>query len=174
MTWEDQVFITNVVIIDLIWDTVVSNVINCHNLSLGLATKARVCKSVGQDWAQESHFMLPWVQKSVREWTFTLPREFPLWELESRWTLKFSENDFKGQNSLDWSVPYIIGKLFERRCLKWACMTHLNIWNTSYGQKKGRESNWQFDFRPLKVGNRPDLLACRWHATDRWKDLDKG
>jgi len=35
----------------------------------------------------------------------------------------------------------------------------------SYGQKKGRESNWQFDSRPLKVGNRPDSLVRRWRAT---------
>jgi hypothetical protein len=32
---------------------------------------------------------------------------------------------------------YIIGKLLERRCLKSACIAHLDIWNTSYGQKKG-------------------------------------
>jgi hypothetical protein len=25
---------------------------------------------------------------------------------------------------------------------KMVCMTHLDIWNISYGQKKGRESNW--------------------------------
>jgi hypothetical protein len=37
-------------------------------------------------------------------------------------------------------------------------MTHLDISNTSYGQKKGRESNWQFDSRPLKVKNRPEFL----------------
>jgi hypothetical protein len=43
-----------------------------------------------------------------------------------------------------------------------------------YGQKKGRESNWQFDSRPLKVRNWPDFLGCKWHATYRWKDLDKG
>jgi hypothetical protein len=30
-----------------------------------------------------------------------------------------------------------------------------DICNPSYGQKKGRESNWQFDSRPLKVRNRP-------------------
>jgi len=59
-------------------------------------------------------------------------------------------------------------------CLKWACMTHLDIWNTSYGQKKGRESNWQFDFRPLKVQNRPDLLACKWRATCCLKALNEG
>jgi hypothetical protein len=27
---------------------------------------------------------------------------------------------------------------------------------------------------PLKVRNWPDFLVCRWHATCRWKDLDKG
>jgi hypothetical protein len=35
---------------------------------------------------------------------------------------------------------YINGKLLERRCLKWARIAHLDIWNTSYGHKKGRES----------------------------------
>jgi hypothetical protein len=53
-------------------------------------------------------------------------------------------------------------------------MTHLDIWNTSYGQKKGRESNWQFDSRPQKVRNRPDFLTFRWHATYLWKVLDGG
>jgi hypothetical protein len=51
---------------------------------------------------------------------------------------------------------------------KMACMTHLDIWNISYGQKKG-----QFDSRPLKVKNRPNFLAFRWRATYRWKALDK-
>ncbi len=62
----------------------------------------------------------------------------------------------------------------KRRYLKWACMIHLEIKNTSYGEKKGRESNLQFDSRPLKVGNRPDFLVCRWRATYHWKSLNKG
>jgi hypothetical protein len=70
-------------------------------------------------------------------------------------------------------VPYIIGKLLERRWLKWAHIVHLDIWNTSYGKKKSWESNYQFDSRPLKVRNRPDLLVFRWHATYRWKALDE-
>ncbi len=57
----------------------------CRNSSLGLATKARACKGVGQEWTQESHFMLLGVQKSAREWTPTLPSELPFWELESQW-----------------------------------------------------------------------------------------
>jgi hypothetical protein len=117
--------------------------------------------------------MLLGVQKSVREWTLTLPRELPLWELESRWTPESSESNYKGQNSLYWGVPYIIGKLLELKCLKWAHMTHLDIWNTSYGQNKGRESNWQFDSRPLKVRNRPNFLAWRWRVIYCWKALDE-
>jgi hypothetical protein len=50
-------------------------------------------------------------------------------------------------------------------------MGHLDIYNTHYGKKKGRESNWQFDSRPLKVENRPDPGACRWSAIHRWKAL---
>jgi hypothetical protein len=117
--------------------------------------------------------MLPGVQKSVREWTLTLPKELPLWELESWRTPKFSERDYRGQNSLDWGVLYIIGNFLELKCLKWAHMTHLDIWNTSYAQKKGWESNWQFDYRPLKLKNHPDFLAFRWPARYRWKDLEK-
>ncbi len=75
---------------------------------------------------------------------------------------------------MDWDDPCIIGKLLELRCLKWACMTHLDIWNTSYGQNKGWEWNWQFDARPPKVKNRPDLLVYRWRATYHWKDFDEG
>jgi hypothetical protein len=58
--------------------------------------------------------------------------------------------------------------------VKWAHMTHLAIWNTSYGQNKGRESSWQFDSRRLKVGNHPNILVCKWHATYRCKTLNKG
>jgi len=60
------------------------------------------------------------------------------------------------------------------KCLKCARMTHFSTYNISYGQKKGRESNCQFDSRSLKVKNRLDFLACRWHATYHWKDLNKG
>jgi hypothetical protein len=52
-------------------------------------------------------------------------------------------------------------------------MSHLDICNTSYDEKKGWESNWQFNSRPLKVGNQPDPDVCRWSATHRWKVLDE-
>jgi hypothetical protein len=138
----------------------------CRNPSLGLATKTMACKVTGQEGSLG-------VKENVRECTLTLPKELPLWELESWLTPECLENDCKGQNLMDWKVLYIIGKLLKRRCLKWARMTHLDIWNTSYGQKKGRESNQQFNSRPLKVRNQPNFLACRWRETHFWKALNK-
>ncbi len=62
----------------------------------------------------------------------------------------------------------------KRRYRKCPRIGHLDIFSPSYGQKKGRESNWQFDSRPLKVWNRP-LPDIRFEsATRRWKDLDEG
>ncbi len=56
-------------------------------------------------------------------------------------------------------VFYIIGKLLELRCLKWARVAHLDIRNTNYG--------------PKKVENRPDLLVSRRCATYHSKALDE-
>jgi hypothetical protein len=64
------------------------------------------------------------------------------------------EFDSKGQNTLHWGVLGVIGKVLKCRCPKWPHIGHLDIRSPSYGQKKGWESNWQFDSRPLKVGNR--------------------
>jgi hypothetical protein len=41
-------------------------------------------------------------------------------------------------------------------------------------QKKGWESNCQFDSQSLKVRNCPNFLAYKWHVTCHWKVLDKG
>jgi hypothetical protein len=43
------------------------------------------------------------------------------------WTPETSERNFRGQNSMDCDVLYITGKLLELRCLKWACIAHLDI-----------------------------------------------
>jgi hypothetical protein len=52
-------------------------------------------------------------------------------------------------------------------------MSHSDICSPSYGQKKGRELNWQFDSRPLKVKNRPDSDVKWGSATWRWKALEE-
>ncbi len=145
----------------------------CCNLSFGLATKARGCKVAGEKGSPGVTSHVLGSAKNVREWTLTLPSELPFWELESQWISKLSKGNFRDQNPSVWRVLYIIGKLLKCRCLKWTHITHLNIWNTSYGQKKGQESNWQFDFWLVKVRNRPNFLAFRWRATYYWKAFDE-
>jgi hypothetical protein len=90
---------------------------------------------------------------------------------ESFGTPENLERDCRGQNTSDWGFLYIVGKVLKCRCPKWPCMNHLDICSTSYGRKKGRESNCQFDSRPLKVRNRLDSRACRWSVTHHWKAL---
>jgi len=95
-------------------------------LALGSWPRQGLVKVRAKREAQESHFMLSGMQESVMKWTLTLSSELPLWELESLWTSKFLESDYRGQNPLDWKVPYIIGRLLEHKYLKWARMTHLD------------------------------------------------
>jgi hypothetical protein len=90
---------------------------------------------------------------------------------ESSDTPKILELDCRGQNISPWCNLHIIGKIPKCRCRKWPRMSHLDIFSTSYGQKKGWESNWQFDSRPLKVGNRPDPGVCRESSTHCGKSL---
>jgi len=113
-------------------------------LALGSLQRQGLMKVRAKREARESHFMLSKVWEGIREWTSTFPSELPLWELESQWTSKFSENDCRRQNPL---VHYIIGKFLELRCP---------------------------DSKPLKVENCLDFLVWRWHATYRWKALDEG
>jgi hypothetical protein len=95
-------------------------------------------------------------------------------DLEFSGTPECLELNSKAQNTLHWGVLGVIGKVLKRRYKKWPCIGHLDICSPSYGQKKGRESNWQFDSRPLKVGNRPLPDLRIESAIRRWKDLDAG
>jgi hypothetical protein len=91
--------------------------------------------------------------------------------LESSETPECSELDSKAQNTLHWGVLGVIGKVLKRRYRKWPHIGHLYICSPSYGQKKGRESNWQFNSRPLKVENRPVPDVRSGSATWRWRTL---
>ncbi len=95
-------------------------------------------------------------------------------DLESSGTLECLGFDSKARNTSHWGVLGVIGKVLKRRYRKWPRIDHLDICNPSYGQKKGRESNWQFDSRPLKVGNRPLPDLRIESARCRGKDLNKG
>ncbi len=76
-------------------------------------------------------------------------------KMESSGTPKNSEDNLRGQISSPCYALYINGKVLKSRCPKWPRIGHFDICSPSYGQKKGRESNCQFDSRPLQVRNRP-------------------
>jgi hypothetical protein len=102
------------------------------------------------------------------------PNTWKSWDLESSGTPECSELDNKTQNTSHWGVLGVFGKVLKRRYRKCPRIGNSDIYSPSYGQKKGRESNCQFDSRPLKVENRP-LPDVRFEcATWRCKDLDKG
>jgi hypothetical protein len=102
------------------------------------------------------------------------PDTWKSWELESSGTPECSEFDSKGQNTLHWGVLDIVGKVLKRRYRKCPRIGNSDICSPIYGQKKGRESNWQFDSQPLKVGNRCLPNIRFGSVTWRWKGLDEG
>jgi len=137
----------------------------CRNPSLGLATKARGYKVAGQEGNMG---VMPHAPRSARECEGIdphTPKGIPPLGVGVLMDSRMFRERLQGSKPNVLKKNYIIRKLLKFRCLKWACMTHLDICNTSYGQKKGQESNGQFDSRPLKVGNRPDFLECKWRAT---------
>jgi len=98
---------------------------------------------ISQAWLSQPHFGQVW------GWSPTLGKSE---ELESSGTPECSELDRKGKNTLHWAVLSVIGKVLKRRYRKWPRIGHLDICRPSYGHKKGRESNCQFDSRPQKSG----------------------
>jgi len=95
-------------------------------------------------------------------------------ELESSGTPECLKLDRKTQNTSHWGVLGVIEKVLKRRYRKCPRIGNSDMCSPSYGQKKGRESNCQFDSRPLKVENWP-LPDVRFECvTWRWKDLDEG
>ncbi len=54
---------------------------------------------------------------------------------------------WKGKQVPNWTKD-IIKKVLKCKCLKFPRIVHLCLIQVSYDQKKGHESNWEFDFRP--------------------------
>jgi hypothetical protein len=160
---------------------------DCRNPNIWLAAKARKLRGCGLRSRPESHITCSRECKECKECKECegvnphTPKWTPMLGVGESWcpkrTPETSESVLRGQNSMAGCVPYINGKLLKCRCLKWARIAHLDIWNTSYGQKKARESNSResasFDSRPLKVGNRPEILGCKKRATYQSKGLDE-
>jgi hypothetical protein len=135
--------------------------LNCvAALALGLRPRQKVARLRAKRNTCESHHMLLGIQRVWGNEPSHSQVNSHVGSWIPKWIPKSSKCDCRGQNPLPSIVFYIIKNLLKHRCIKWARVAHLDIWNTSYGQKKGQESNWKFDFRPLKVRNQPDFLYC--------------
>jgi hypothetical protein len=165
------IYLKSLLNILLIWNLLLLvHGLYCH-LTNGITKDFKLTLECGLLWntfifKNEPLLSQPHFWKNVR---MTFTPKMGTWE--SSGTPETSEFEYKGQKVSPWSVLYIIGKLSKCKYRKWPPMSHLDICSTSYGKKKGRESNWQFDSRPLKVGNRPDPSVFRWSATHCWKAL---
>jgi hypothetical protein len=136
-------------------------------LALGSWSRQGVARLRAKRKIRESHHMLSGVQRVWRNEPSHSQMNSHVGNWNPKLSPKSSKHNCRGQNPSPSNVFYIIENPLKLICLKWTCIAHLDIWNTSYGQKTGRKSNWQFDSRLLKVGNRPDFLMCRQHATYR-------
>ncbi len=110
---------------------------------MGSRPKQGVARLRAKRKTRESHHMLPGVQRVWGNEPSHSQMNSHVGSWSPKWTLKSLERDCTGQNPSLRKFLYIIENLLKLRCLKWARIAHLNIWNTNYGQKKGRESNWQ-------------------------------
>jgi len=107
--------------------------------------------------------------ESARDGAQWSPNALPLWESHSWRCCECSESCLEKQTSTKLGSHDTIRKALKRKCLKCSCIVHLDLICMSYDQKKGWESNWEFDFRPQtfwKQGSNEFWLGRDIH---RWK-----
>jgi hypothetical protein len=102
------------------------------------------------------------------------PNTWKSWRFGILWDSRMFRARHQGPKHLALGCSCVIGKVLKRRYRKCPRIGNSDICSSSYGQKKGRKSNWQFDSRPLKVRNRPIPDVRFESATWRWKDFDEG
>jgi hypothetical protein len=112
--------------------------------------------------------------ENVKDEAQWFPSPFPLWELHLCGSCKCSEPWLKSKKNTKLGPQDIITKVLKFRCSKCPHIVHLDLICMSCDQKKGRESNWEFDYRPQiprKQGSNEVQLR---HVIHHWKDLFEG
>jgi len=72
----------------------------CHNPNLGLATKAKGLQGCGPRGGLGVTLHAFGSIRKCEEVNLHTPKATAIWEMESRWTLESSKNNFMGQNSM--------------------------------------------------------------------------
>jgi hypothetical protein len=71
-----------------------------------LATKVKACEGVGQEWSLGVTFHVPRNVGECEGMNPHTPKWVPLWELESQWTFKLLERNYKGKTH--WIEEFLI------------------------------------------------------------------
>jgi hypothetical protein len=112
--------------------------------------------------------------EGAKDETQWLPSALPLWELYSYESCECSEPWLERKASTKLGPHDTINKALKCKCLKWARIVHLNLIFMNYDQKKGWESNWEFDFRPQIPWMQWSNDVWLGRVIHHWKDLFEG
>jgi len=114
----------------------------CRNPSLGLVTKARGCKVASQEG---SLGIMPHAHSSARKYEGIdphAPKGTPTLGVGVLVDSRMSKKQLQGSKPNGLRSSLYHWKAIESQMSKMGSHDPLDIWNTSYGQKKGRKSNW--------------------------------
>jgi hypothetical protein len=94
-----------------------------------------------------------------------------LWELHSCGSCECLEPWLERQKRTKMGIHYTNRNFLKCRCLKCHRIVHLNLICTSYDQKKGRKSTWEFDSRPQIPWKKASNEVQSGRVIHLWKDI---
>jgi len=109
----------------------------CYNPSLGVTTKVRACKGAGQEWNPRVTFHVIGSVGKCEGMNPHTPKWAPTLGIGVPMDFRIFKRKLQGLKFIRLKRLYTIENFLRLRCLKCACITHLDIYNISYGQKKG-------------------------------------
>jgi hypothetical protein len=141
-------------------------------LALGSQSKQGVARLWAKRETRESLHMFPGVQRVWGNEPSHSQVNSHVGSWSPKWTLESLEHDCRDQNPSTRRVLYIIEKKLKFRCLKWARIAHLNIWNTNYDQKKVRLLVWLLTTKSRESTRFPCVkVACDISLKSFWRGL---
>jgi len=146
--------------------------IYCHNLSLGLTTKAKACKGVGQMWRSGATFQAPNNVGECERMNIYTPKWTPTLGVGVSMDSQIFKKQLQGSKPIRLRIFLYHWKSFGTQMSKMGSHDPFGHSKDKLWPKKGL--GVKCDSSPLKVDNSPNFLACRRNATYHWKALDEG
>jgi hypothetical protein len=130
----------------------------CRNPNVGFAIK---CGVQGHMRPRECVWVwntLSQMGENARDGSQCLANALPLWELHLCRSPKCLEPWLEKQTNTILGPYNTMGKVLRCRCLKCPLIVHLDLIYMNYDQKKGQESNWEFDSQSRILWSRGQII----------------